>query len=168
MLLGKLRAAGKRYSRHAWRRKRTGSMQADVVWDGRGGCEVRQVAAMGCQKLCHPKSKDLRTPNYPTPSSPLSRLQPYVLPSESAAAQPPSRCAVAAAALIRDAARIATSEQSRQRAPPQSRRPPNRDTMLGHRLAFCAPTTLMLCRTNATGALFRRGILTPHAHPLHN
>ena len=117
MLLGKLRAAGKRYSRHAWRRKRTGSMQADVVWDGRGGCEVRQVAAMGCQKLCHPKSKDLRTPNYPTPSSPLSRLQPYVLPSESAAAQPPSRCAVAAAALIRDAARIATSEQSRQRAP---------------------------------------------------
>jgi hypothetical protein len=75
---------------------------------GRAG-EMRQAAIPAAQKHITKKQGHANA-HYPTPSSPLSRLQPYVLPSPCASTQPPFGVAVAAHVSIRDAARIAMSE----------------------------------------------------------
>jgi hypothetical protein len=49
-----------------------------------GEAAKRAAPKAWSQKQC----QRLRTPIYPTPSSPLSRLQPYVLPSECAGTHP--------------------------------------------------------------------------------
>lgn len=124
---------------------------------------MRQAPFRRSQTLS-PKSKGLRTPIYPTPSSPLSRLQPYVLPSPCARTQPLFAAVVAAHASIRDAARIALSEQAVSKLISS---PTDGDMTLNHSCLLLRQYDHSCAALNMSLPL-KRGIVSPHPHPLHN